>query len=89
MLCSSSRTENIISDPDLGKIGEEKRVLMSWMMELMNGICGPSGVRVKKENLEGGSTWNCNKNNKNQNIRVTKHDTLIHVTLSQSHLTSS
>ena len=70
MLCMISRTENITSDPDLGKIGELKIliviVLISWMTELINGICGPSGVRAKKENLDGGPTSSCNKNNKNK-----------------------
>ena len=60
MLCMISLTENIISDPDLGKIGEEKSCLISWMMEDMNGICGPSGVKEKKEYLEGGATSTSN-----------------------------
>ena len=58
MLCMISLSENIISDPDLGKIGEEKSCRISCTMEDMKGISGPAGVRAKNEYLDGGSASN-------------------------------
>ena len=53
MLCIISRSENIMSDPVLGKMGCDIKFLMSLIKVDMNGILGPSGVRVKRENGDG------------------------------------